>query len=128
MTTMVYVYVGYLAVCILVTWFVARTLRIHGTVYMTERSSEGSALIKAKTHLMVVGFYLITLGTVGFALRYGGEATDAKTAIEILSAKLGGVIFLIGFFHFVMLALFVNEGARKRNDIVLAKPVKLPNA
>ena len=128
MTTMVWVYIGYLIVCILVTVFVARTLRVHGSVYMTERSNEASLLIKAKTHLMVVGFYLITFGTIGFALRYGGEATDAKTAIELLSTKLGGVIFAIGFFHFVMVALFANVGGRGKKDFVIAKPVKLPSA
>ena len=127
MSTMVWVYLGYLAVCILITLFVARTLRIHGSVYMSERSNEASPLIKAKTHLMVVGFYLITFGTVGFALRYGGDATDAKTAIELLSTKLGGVIFAIGFFHFVMIGMFANVGERNgRGNVILAKPVKLP--
>ncbi|MFK7770159.1 MAG: hypothetical protein AB8B55_23315 [Mariniblastus sp.] len=127
MTTMVWVYLGYLIVCVLVTVFVARTLRIHGPVYMAERSSDTSPLVKAKTHLMVVGFYLITFGTVGFALRYGGDASDAKTAIELLSTKLGGVIFAIGFFHFVMVGLFANAGGKNhRRDVVLAKPVKLP--
>ena len=108
MTTMVWVYLGYLAVCILITVFVARTLRTHGAIYITERSKDNSTLVKAKTHLMVVGFYLVTLGTVGLALRFGGNATDTRTAIEILSMKLGIVILIIGFFHFVMVGLFTS--------------------
>ena len=108
MTTMVWVYLGYLAICILVTLAVARTLRIHGPVFMEGKESDGSPLIRAKTHLMIVGFYLVSLGLVGFALRYGGDATDAKTAIEILSTKIGGMIFVIGFLHFSMVAVFAS--------------------
>jgi hypothetical protein len=126
MTTMVWVYLGYLAICILVTLFVARTLRIHGPAFIAGNDAENSPLVRAKTHLMIVGFYLITLGLVGFALRYGGEATDAKTAIEILSTKIGGMIFVIGFMHFAMVTTFV--AARNRHmaeaGIRMAKPVK----
>ena len=132
MTTMICVYLGYLIVCVLVAVAVARALRIHGVVYMTERSSDSGTLIKAKTHLMVVGFYLLTLGTVGVALRYGGTADDARSAIELLSTKIGFIIFVIGFMHFVMIGLFATgsgiekeRGPRKRNE---PKSVELPSA
>lgn len=127
MTTMVWVYLGYLAVCILITVFVARTLRIHGATYITERSKDNSPLVKAKTHLMVVGFYLVTFGTVGLALRFGGNATDARTAIEILSSKLGTVIFIIGFFHFLMVGLFttgIGSGGWSNRSASPDEPVK----
>jgi hypothetical protein len=110
---MVWVYLGYLAVCIFITVLVARTLRNHGPVFMAGKDSEESPLVKAKTHLMVVGFYLITLGLVGVALRYGGNAVDAKSAIEILSTKIGAMVFVIGFMHFLMVGAFAM--ARKRS-------------
>lgn len=106
MTTMVWVYLGYLAVCVLVTVLVARTLREHGAVFMTGKAADPSPLVRAKTHLMVVGFYLISLGLIGFALRYGGNATNAETAIEILSTKIGGMVFVIGSMHFTMIIAF----------------------
>ena len=126
MTTMVWVYLGYLAICIVVTLLVARTLRKYGPVFIAGNEAETSPLVRAKTHLMIVGFYLITLGLIGFALRYGGEATDAKTAIEILSTKIGGMIFVIGFMHFSMVATFVaarNQHLAESN-VPMAKPVK----
>ena len=110
---MVWVYLTYLAICVFVTILVARTLRTHGAVFMAGKESEGSSLVRAKTHLMEVGFYLVTLGLVGFVLRYGGNAIDATTAIEILSTKIGGMVFIIGFMHFMMVAVFA---AIRRNS------------
>lgn len=127
MTTMISVYLGYLAVCILIAFTVARTLRVHGLIYMSERSKDSAALVKAKTHLMVVGFCLVTLGTIGVTLRYDGTAADVRTAIEILSWKLGTVIFLIGFFHFVMIGLFATSNGRESSEsrTTLTKPTEV---
>ena len=125
MTTMVWVYLGYLVICIVVTFLVARALRLHGPVFMAGKDSNESPLIRAKTHLMIVGFYLVTLGLIGFALRHGGSATDAKTAIEVLSTKVGGMVFVIGFMHFGMVAIFGSlRDPKDENDLAVARPVK----
>ena len=106
MTTMIWVYLGYLAVCIFVTLFVARTLSNHGPVFMSGKNTNVSPLIKAKTHLLVVGFYLIAFGFIGCALKYGGNVNDPTAAIELLSAKIGAIVLAIGFMHFVMVWVF----------------------
>ena len=93
---------------------------------MAGKGSDKSPLILAKTHLMVVGFYLLTLGILGVALPLGGEAADAKTAIEILSVKIGGMVFAIGFLHFVMVGAFASARKNKnafRGRVEYAKPV-----
>lgn len=108
MTTMVWVYLGYLTVCVFVAILVARTLRIHGPTFMSGEDKSTSPLVKAKTHLMVAGFYLITLGLIGYALRFGGEADDATSAIELLSTKIGAMVLAIGVMHFSMVAVFAT--------------------
>ena len=108
MTTMVWVYLGYLTVCVVVAMLVARTLRIHGPTFMSGENKSASPLIKAKTHLIVVGFNLITLGLISYALRFGGTAADATTAIELLSTKIGGMVLAIGLMHFLMIAVFAS--------------------
>ena len=125
MTTMVWVYLGYLIICILVTLLVASTLQKHGPLFMAGKEKDASPLIHAKTHLMVVGFYLLSLGLIGFALRFGGDATDAKTAIEILGTKIGGIIFVIGFMHFVMIGVFAlsRKAHVKESSVRTAKAV-----
>lgn len=56
-------------------------------------------LAHAVNRLLVVGFYLLNLGYVAFALRIGGEVPDARAAIESLSTKLGGVLLVLGVIH-----------------------------
>ena len=118
MTTMVWAHLGYLAICIMVTVWVARTLRQNGPVFMAGTETEPSPLMRAKTHLMIVGFYLINLGAIGFALKYGGEANDAQTAIELLSTKVGAMVFAIGFMHFLMVAAFASA---RNSDVFVAE-------
>jgi len=108
MTTMVWVYLAYLLACILITALVARTLREHGPEIMAGKESV-SPLIRAKTHLMVVGFYLLALGLTGFVLKVGGTAADATSAIEILSTKIGGMALVIGVLHFAMFGTFASN-------------------
>lgn len=128
MTTMVWVYLGYLAICMTVTMLVAKTLKVHGPVFMAGTSSADSPLLKARTHLTVVGFYLVTLGLVGFAIRFGGHATDAKTAIEVLCTKIGAMVFVIGFLHFAIVSIFASSRNNDANDAKYAsKKVAHPN-
>jgi hypothetical protein len=57
-------------------------------------------------HLLVVGFYLMNIGFVTLALRYGVAATDAQQALEHLSTKVGLVLLVLGVMHFLNLAIF----------------------
>lgn len=123
MTTMVWAHLAYLAICIGVTIWVAGTLKKFGPIFMSNAESDPSPLVKAKTHLLVVGFYLINLGLIGFALRFGGHAVDAQSAIELLSTKIGVIVVGIGFMHFVMVASF---GAARKSGILDAKAATRP--
>ena len=51
-------------------------------------------------HLLVVGFYLINVGFISFALRYGMKPTNAQEAFEFVSTKLGVVLLVLGAMHF----------------------------
>jgi hypothetical protein len=59
-----------------------------------------------------VGFYLINIGYVALALKYGDKATNARTALEILSTKVGLVLVVLGVMHFFN--LFVFSKMRRR--------------
>ena len=54
----------------------------------------------AVNHLLVVGFYLINVGFIAFALRYGVKPTTAQEAFEFVSTKLGVVLLVLGAMHF----------------------------
>lgn len=115
MTTMVWAYVGYLTVCVGVTIWVGRTLRKNGRVFVTggleeENAEHGDSF----AHLLVVGFYLINFGVISFALKYGGRASDAQTAIELLSTKVGLILVVLGVMHFMIIGSL--SSARRERD------------
>jgi hypothetical protein len=65
-------------------------------------------LADSVNHLLLVGFYLINIGFVCLALRYGDKPTNVVTAVEFLSTKIGLVIVLLGCMHFFNMRMLVR--------------------
>lgn len=93
-------YLTYLVISIAMTVWVARTLSKNGLVFLVDSFGGNEALATSVNHLLVVGFYLINIGYVTLALKYGAKATDLQTAIEVLSTKVGWVLLILGVMHF----------------------------
>src|SRR6266704_2239652 len=93
-------YIVYLSISVALTVWVARTLHKNGRIFLVESFSGNEPLADSVNHLLVVGFYLINIGFVTLALKYGDKATDARTALEILSTKVGLVLVVLGAMHF----------------------------
>ncbi len=92
-------YAVYVLVSVALTIWVGRTLSRHGEVFLVDVFAGEPALAHAVNRLLVVGFYLLNLGYVAFALRIGGDVPDARVAIESLSTKIGGVLLVLGVVH-----------------------------
>jgi hypothetical protein len=110
--TMVWTYVIYLAVSVGLTLWVARTLYKNGRVFLIDSFLGNEKLADSVNHLLVVGFYLINIGFVSLALKFGGKAGNVQQAIEYLSMKLGVVLVILGVMHLGNVFLF--SGMRKR--------------
>ncbi len=112
MTLHVWTYIVYLALSVAATGWVARTLHRNGRVFLVDCFHGNKELADSINHLLVVGFYLVNIGFVALALRFGVSATDVKEALESLSTKMGLVLLVLGFMHFFNLAVFTT--CRKR--------------
>ena len=108
----VWTYAIYLVVSVALTVWVARTLFKNGRVFLVDALSGNEALADSLNHLLVVGFYLINVGYVTLALKYGDKPVDVVSAIELTSTKLGLVLLVLGTMHFFN--LFVFAQARRR--------------
>ena len=115
---MVWTYLAYLVVSVAVTVWVARTLHKNGRVFLVDSTNGNETLADSINHLLVVGFYLINIGYVTLALKYGGAAKDAQEAIEFLSTKIGLVLVVLGVMHFFNLFVFsrMRRRALRRSD------------
>jgi hypothetical protein len=109
---MVYTYLAYLTISIALTVWVARTLHKNGRVFLVDSFQGNEKLADSVNHLLVVGFYLINVGFVSLALKYGDPAYNAQEAIEYLSTKVGLVLLILGAMH--LFNVFVFSGMRRR--------------
>ena len=72
MNIMLPTYAFYIAASLAITVWVGRTLNRNGRVFLVENFEGREALANSINHLLLVGFYLVNLGFVSLALKYGG--------------------------------------------------------
>jgi hypothetical protein len=124
-TYTVIAYCLYALVSVLLTIWVARTLHRNGRIFLVDAFIGNEPLADSVNHLLVVGFYLINIGYVCLALKYGDKPTGLQTAIEFLSTKLGLVLLVLGTMHFFN--LYVFSRMRRRAILRNAPPPVSPN-
>ena len=102
----VWSYLVYVGMSVALTVWVARTLHRNGRIFLVDAFHGDETLADSVNHLLVVGFYLINIGYVSLALRYGARPVDLQTAIELLSTKVGLVLLVLGGMHFMNMLVF----------------------
>src|SRR6266478_3719157 len=107
-TVTVWMYLVYLGISVAMTVWVARTLHKNGRIFLVDSFLGNEPLADSVNHLLVVGFYLVNIGFVTLALKYGDKAADAQTALEVLSSKVGLVLVVLGVMHFFNLYVFTK--------------------
>src|SRR5262249_34689406 len=105
----------YLAISIAITVWVARSLSRNGRVFLVDSFGGHEQLADSINHLLVVGFYLINIGYVTLALRYGEKPTDVTGAMEYLSSKVGVVWVVRGASTFLNMTAILRRGGRATN-------------
>lgn len=106
MNPAVWTYLAYLTISVALTVWVARTLHKNGRIFLVDSFHGNEGLADSVNHLLVVGFYLINIGYVTLALKYGGTPENAQSGLEVLSTKVGWVLLILGFMHFFNLLVF----------------------
>jgi len=82
-------YTLYLAISVSLTIGTGLALSRSGRVFLRDVFGGDEALAEAVNRLLVVGFYLLTLGFVVLAMRPSGDITTVRHAAGVLSVKVG---------------------------------------
>ena len=120
----VWTYAVYLLVSVALTVWVARTLHKNGRIFLVDSFLGNEPLADSVNHLLVVGFYLVNIGYVTLALKYGSKAANLQEALETLSTKVGWVLLVLGGMHFFNLVIFSKM--RRRALLHKQPPPVLP--
>lgn len=99
------VYAIYVAVAVGLTIWLARTLFRNGTVFLEDVFEGSPGLAQAVNHLLVVGFYMLSLGYALYILRATG-GMDAFDATQFLVNRLAVLLVSLAAIHFVNVFVF----------------------
>ncbi|HEY3467292.1 MAG TPA: hypothetical protein VGL47_19330 [Amycolatopsis sp.] len=126
MDRVVVAYALYLLISIPLTVLVARTLSKHGRTFLAEVFADSPGLANAVNQLLVVGFYLVSLGFVTLFLTSHADVATAREVFELLSVKVGVVALILGAMHLTNVLVF--NGIRRRHlaPKPAAPPLPLP--
>lgn len=100
LTTLSTTYLVYIALVMLITVLVARTLSKNGAIFLIDSFSGDEELARSINHLLVVGFYLINIGFALLHLENRRPLESLDEALVFLSTKLGFVLLVVGIAHF----------------------------
>jgi hypothetical protein len=114
-------YLSYLALALAVTLWVARTLHQSGLVFLVDAFHGNRELAVSVNRLLVVGFYLVSVGFVTLALSTTDQVTNARLAIEFVSTKIGQALLVLGCMHFFNLYV-LNQLRKRAHDHTAVRP------
>jgi hypothetical protein len=110
-------YLSYLAISIVVTIWVARTLHASGRIFLVDAFHGNAELADSVNRLLVVGFYLINVGYIALALKTSEPLTDFRQVIELESTKLGVVLLILGGMHFFNMLVLARMRRRSVGSV-----------
>ena len=114
MDRLVITYVLYLAICIPMALVVGSTLFRNGRVFVVDVFAEREDIADSVNHLLLVGFYLLTIGFVSLFTRAGGAPGDQAEVVAWLSTKVGAVLIVLGIVHMFNVVVFTSLRKRLR--------------
>ena len=123
MNPIVWTYLAYLTISVALTVWVARTLHKNGRIFLVDSFHGNEQLADSINHLLLVGFYLINIGYVTLALKYGDKPANLQEGLEALSTKVGAVLLILGAMHFFNLYVFSKM---RRRALLQSAPPPIP--
>jgi hypothetical protein len=94
--SVVVTYLAYLLISVSLTVLAANVLSRSGRLFLAEALGGNESAARGITSLIVVSFYLISLGVVVLAMRIPSNSVSAVHAVQLLATKVGLVLLVLG--------------------------------
>lgn len=105
-------YLLYLVISTGLTIVVGTGLARSGRAFLLDVFSGNETLAKAVSRLLVLGFYLLSLGFVTLTMRAHGDIASARAGLQLLSVKIGQVLLVLGVLPLTALAALARTRRR----------------
>jgi hypothetical protein len=105
----------YLLISTALTVVVGTGLARSGRAFLLDVFSGSETLARAVSRLLVLGFYLLSLGFVTLTMRTGGDVSSARVGLQLLSVKVGEVLLVLGVLPPLTLAALARTRRRSQN-------------
>jgi site-specific recombinase len=101
----VWSYSAYLIISLAITIWVARTLHKNGRLFLIEAFHSNSELADSVSRLLLVGFYLVNIGSVACNVRFSEQPGFRGELVWALVYKVGSLLLISGLLYFPSLYL-----------------------
>ena len=81
------------------TVVVGQVLSRSGRLFLVDALGGSDSAARGISNLIVVSFYLISLGFVALTMRTSGDSVTARQAIQLLATKIGEVLLLLAVLY-----------------------------
>ena len=116
-------YLLYIAISMMMTIWVGRTLFVSGKVFLMEIFKNDELLVNSINKLLLIGFYLINLGYLLQNVTGRSKILTAVDSIEMLSEKIGVMAVVLGIVHFVNLFILFQLRSRSKKNHITSEPI-----
>jgi hypothetical protein len=107
-------YLLYLLISTALTIVVGTGLHRSGRAFLLDVFSGNETLARAVSRLLVLGFYLLSLGFVTLTMRTHGDIASTRAGLQLLSVKIGEVLLVLGVLPLVTLAALARTRRRSQ--------------
>jgi hypothetical protein len=108
-------YLLYLLISTGITVLVGTGLARSGRAFLVDVFAGNDILARAVSRLLVLGFYLLSLGFVTLTMRTSGDIGSARAGLQLLSVKIGEVLLVLGVLPLVALTALVRTRRRAQS-------------
>jgi hypothetical protein len=124
--SIVVTYLAYLLFSAALTLVVGQVLARSGRLFLLDAVGGSDSAAKGISTLIVVTFYLISMGFVALTLRASGDSLTAGQAIQLLATKIGEVLLVLGALYLAGIVTLTRLRRRLRLQAEPGAPVGDP--
>jgi hypothetical protein len=117
----------YIAISLILTGLVGRALSRSGRAFLDAAFAGQGGTAEAASRLLVVAFYLLSLGFIALTVPSGSHVTSASRGLQLLSGRLGILLLVLGALHVTSTLVFARL-RRSRSLPYASKPGAVPGS